>query len=69
MSTFTIYENERKKVTHAIYTDGHGGAQRLYPYRYDKKSHSWNNVSGNVTKRTLYRDDKRELHEQIYKWA
>lgn len=68
MYSFDIYENSEGKVTHAILTDHHG-AQRLYPYRRDDKSGGYRNVSGQVTKRTLARDDKREEWERLYKWA
>lgn len=65
-TTFNIYTNENGKVTHAIYTDIHG-AQRLYPYRRSKHG-DYDNVSGNVTKRTLQRDSNRPMEEQLYIW-
>lgn len=67
-NSFDIYVNEHGKVTHAIYTDIHGQS-RLYPYRWNTHTRVWDNVSGNVTKRTLQRDSKHAPEDQRYKWA
>lgn len=67
-ASFNIHTDENGKVTHAISTDIHG-QHCLYPYRWNGKTHVWDNVSGNVTKRTLQRDDKRNPEDQLYKWA